>query len=126
MVDHRRSYGLAVWRSTRLPRGVKGRSVSIGKRTLDNGVRARRKGFLACTAALPHVAGAVAVPALPLHRLCGSEYTGGGRERPPVVDCLDRHSRGWTCARPCHRPEGSFPSLNQSLREGCQADRACR
>ena len=47
----------AVWRSTRFPKGflrlVRGRSVSIGKRTSDNGVHVHEKRVSMCTAATP-------------------------------------------------------------------------
>ena len=46
----------------------------------------------------------VAVPALPLYQPCRSEDTGGGRERPPVLDCLDRQCGVDSCARPMPRP----------------------
>ena len=82
-----------------------GSLMPIGRRTSDNGVRVRQKRFLRCAAALPYVAGFLTVPAPPAHRTCRSEDTGGGRERPPVLDCLDRHSRGWACARPATLPE---------------------
>ena len=27
--------------------------------------------------------------------------------RTPCLDCLDRHPRGWACARPCYPPLGA-------------------
>ena len=57
--------------------------------------------------------GSLRFAAPPSYRPRRSGHTGHGRERPPVLECLDRHSTGWSCARPCHPPGGSLPS-NQS------------
>ena len=87
--------------------------VPIGKRTSDNGVRVRQKRFSRCGVVLPYVAGFLTFAAPPAHRPYRSEDTGGGRERaPPCLDCLDRHPRGWACARSCYPPRGSLPSIS--------------
>ena len=103
-----------------------GSFLPIGERTSDKGVRVRQKGFSRCAAGFSYVAGCLAIPAPLAYWPCHTEDTGGGRERPSFLDCLDWHSRGSACARPCYPPGGSLPSLNQSLREGCRADRAHR
>ena len=127
LLDHGRFYRLAVETGVGGVFSVEGGSfLPIGERTSDKGVRVRQKGFSRCAAGFSYVAGCLAIPAPLAYWPCHTEDTGGGRERPSFLDCLDWHSRGSACARPCYPPGGSLPSLNQSLREGCRADRAHR
>ena len=72
--------------------------VPIGKRTSDKRVRVRQKGFSRCAASFLYVAGCLAVPARPAYRPCRTGDTGGGRERPPCLDCLDRQCGVGSCA----------------------------
>ena len=106
-VVDRRLYGLAVAAVARkwILSVVKGRSVSIGKRTSDNGVDVRGKRFSTCTAAFPYVTGSLAVPPPPPQLACRSGDIGGGRERPPL-DPLDQHRGVSACARRCSPPRG--------------------
>ena len=83
--------------------------VPIGERTSDNGVRVRQKRLSRCVAAFAHLAGFLAFPAPPVHRLCRSEDTGGGRERPPFLDCLDRQCGVASCAQLMPLPRGVAP-----------------
>ena len=93
------------------------RFVPIGRRTSDNEVDVHGKRLSTCTAALPYVAVFVAVSALPLHRPCRSEDTGGGRERPPFGTAWIG-SAGWPHVHsPCHARGGSLP-CHRSLRDG--------
>ena len=59
-------------------RVVEGGCVPIHKRTSDNGVFVRQEGVSTCAAALPYVAGLLAVPAPPAHGRSGP--------RPPEVE----------------------------------------
>ena len=94
-LDHGRLCPLAVETGVGGVFIVKGGSyVPIDKHTSDNGVRVRQESSSRCAANFPYVAGFLTLPALPAHRPCRTGDTGGGRERPPVLACLDRHSRG--------------------------------
>ena len=44
--------------------------------------------------------GSLRFAALPSYRPRRSEQDGHGRERPPDLGCLDRHSKGRACAWP--------------------------
>ena len=67
----------------RFLRAVKGRSVSIGKRTSDNGVDVHGKRVSPCTVASVYVVLSLMVTASRLQLACRTGDAGGGRERPP-------------------------------------------
>ena len=81
----RRHCGVALEAVARrgIVRVVEAGCVPIHKRTSDNGVFVRQEGVSTCAAALPYVAGLLAVPAPPAHRPCRSAATGGGGSDPP-------------------------------------------
>ena len=101
VVDRRRLYHLALDRvaQRRFLTLVKGRSVSIGKCTSDNGGDVHGKRVSTCTATLPHVIDFVSVTAPTWRRPCRSGDNGGGRERPPSTRPLDRARRGNSSCR---------------------------
>ena len=80
--------GFAVWRLTRFRKGVlrlvRGHSVSIGKRTSDNGVDVHRKRVPTCTVASSYVVASLMVTASRSQLACRTGHAGGGRERPPL------------------------------------------
>ena len=99
LLDHGRLCPLAVETDAEAVFSVdKGSFVPIGERTSDNGVRVRHEGFSRCAAGFPYIAGCLAVPAPSADRPCRAGDTGGGRERPPYLDCLDRQCGLRPCA----------------------------
>ena len=83
--------------------------VLIGECTSDNGVHVHRNVIFMCAPALPYVAGCLTVVPRPPERRCRSGACGRGRERPPLLACLNRHRGGRTCARPCPLRRGVAP-----------------
>ena len=61
---------------------------------------------------------AAGVAARPPERRRRSGAFGRGRERPPLLGCLDRHQGGCACARPCHPPPGGRSLSISPWREG--------
>ena len=94
----------------RFLRAVKGRSVSIGKRTSDNGVDVHGKRVSTCTVDSVYVVVSLMVTASRSQLACRTGDAGGGRERPPLLDPLDQHRGASACARRCSPPGGALPS----------------
>ena len=117
-LDHGRLCRLAVETSAGAVASMEGGSlVPIGERTSDKRVRVRQKGLSRCAADFPYVAGFLAVPGTPPRLPCRTGDTGGGRERPPLLDCLDRQCGVGSCARLMPRPPGVAPVSRNPCRK---------